>query len=417
MKKQKIDLLITDAAELVTLAGPPGPRTGKDMDELAIIERGAVAVKRGRIIETGPSRSLVKKYAPKRSISARGKCVMPGFVDPHTHAVFAKTREHEFEMRLRGATYVEITKAGGGIHSSVRATRKATLKALIENGRKQLDEMLAHGTTTAEIKSGYALTTSGELKMLRAIKALAETHPMDIAATFLGAHEVPAEYRKKKNEYIRILVEEMLPRVAKEKLAEFCDIFTEAHVYNIAESRRILNAAKRLGFKIKIHADEIEPLGGAQLAAELGAVSADHLVQASAAGIRAMKKAGVIPVLLPGTTFSLRGRKYAPARRMIKAGLPVALSTDLNPGTCMCHSMQEIISIACLKMSLTPAEALTAATVNAAHAIDRGGDAGSLESGKKADVLILKVPSYRSLPYELGANLVDMVIKNGAWDM
>ena len=410
---KQIDLLITNTSEVVTVASGGAPKIGAQMEDLGIIPRGAVAIHKGKIVATGKSASLVRKYNPKKIISADGKCVMPGFVDPHTHAVFAATREWEFEMRLKGAGYVEITKAGGGIHSSVKALRKASLKKLVQNGKVQLDEMLRYGTTTAEIKSGYGLSIKDEIKTLKAIAELEREHPVSIVATFLGAHEVPLEYRDKKEAYIKLLIEEMIPLVARQGLAEFIDIFTEAHVYNIEESRRILECAKEYGFKIKIHADEIKPMGGAELAAEVGAISADHLVMASARGIRALKKAGVVPVLLPGTTFSLKGKKYAPARRMMSAGLPVALSTDLNPGTCMCRSMQEVITIACLKMDMTAAEAISAATINSAHAICRGDSVGSLEVGKDADILILRTHTHNSLPYELGSNLVQTVIKKG----
>lgn len=414
MAKENVDLLVTDAAEIVTLFdGKGGARTGKRLDEVNIIEKGALAVEKGLIYDVGTSRSLSRKYEAKKHFSAKGRSVIPGFVDPHTHTVFARTREREFEMRLRGASYVEITRAGGGIHSSVGAVRKASKKHLVENGRKHLDDMMRHGTTTVEIKSGYGLTIKDELKMLRAAKELSETHPADVVLTFLGAHEVPVEYRKKKKKYIRVLVEDMIPRVVKEGLAEFCDIFTEGHVYDIDESRIILAAAKRQGLKIKMHADELEPMGGARLAAEMGAVSADHLVKTDARGIKAMKKAGVVPVLLPGTTFSLRGKKYAPARKMIEYGLPVALSTDFNPGTCCCRNMQEIISIACLQMGLTPQEALAASTINAAFAVDRGYVTGSLEVGKWADFVVLETESFLSLPYEIGANLANTVFKRG----
>jgi imidazolonepropionase len=413
MKKETVDLIVTNASEVVTLAGLCGPAAGKDMESLGIIGRGAVAVDKGRIAAAGPMRKIENRFSARETIDAAGCAVLPGFVDPHTHAVFAGTRENEFEMRLRGATYVEITKAGGGIHSSVRAVRKAAISELVETGRKNLAEMLAHGTTTAEIKSGYGLTLKDELKMLRAIRRLAEEGPVEIAATFLGAHEIPVEYKKNREEYIRIIIEEMLPAVAAEGIAEFCDVFTEAHVFTVKESRRIFEAAKKSGLGVKIHADEIEYTGGAELAAELGAVSADHLVRVSDRGIKMMKKAGVIPVLLPGTTFCLRGKSYAPARRMISEGLPVALATDLNPGTCFCRSMQTIIQIACLQMGMTPAEALTAATLNAAYAIGRGERLGSIEPPKQADMIILRTKSYRSIPYELGANLVKTVIKDG----
>jgi imidazolonepropionase len=339
---------------------------------------------------------------------------MPSFVDAHTHPVFYHTRENEFEMRILGKTYVEISQSGGGIRSSIAAVRSASGDELYELARKRIMRMISCGTTTIEAKSGYGLSTESELKMLRVIKRLKEELPVDIVATFMGAHEFPVEYKDNREEYIRILLEEMMPAVAKEGLADFCDIFTEEHVYTIEESKRILERAKELGFKIRMHADELKSIGGAELAAEVGAVSADHLGAASEKGIYALKEGGVIPILLPGTIFSLGLKSYANARKMIDSGLPVAIATDYNPGSCNCDSMQFIVTLATLQMKMTVAEAITAGTINAAHSLHLGDRLGTLEVGKQADFLVMDMPSYRYLPYHFGSNNVEMVFKKGA---
>ncbi|MCD4650892.1 MAG: imidazolonepropionase [Candidatus Cloacimonetes bacterium] len=411
---KKIDLLITNIGSLLTLAGPQRVRCGRDeMRDLGIIEKAAIAVNNEIIVETGDSETLRQKYLPDKELSAHGKVVMPGFVDPHTHPVFVNTRENEFEMRIMGKSYVEISQSGGGIRSSIQAVRDASEDLLFHLAKKRVSKMISCGTTTLEAKSGYGLSTESELKMLRVIRRLNESLPIDIVATFMGAHEFPVEYKEDHAGYIRILKEEMLPRVAEEGLAEYCDIFTEAHVYSIEESRDVLIRAKELGLKIRMHADEIEPMGGSELAAELKAVSADHLGAASDASIQAMKDAGVIPTLLPGTIFSLGMKSYARARAMIDAGLPVALATDYNPGSCNCDSMQFIITLATLQMKMTVAEAITASTINAAYALERGDRIGSIEPGKQADILITDMPGYRFLPYHFGSNNIRVVLKNG----
>jgi imidazolonepropionase len=383
------------------------------MERLGIIRNAAVAIRHGRIAAVGKRKTVTRMVRPKKIIDADGRFAAPGFVDPHTHIVFAESRQREFDMRIRGKSYVEITKAGGGIHNSVRKLRNTTKRALSEGATERADRMLALGTTTAEVKSGYGLTLRDEIKMLQVIRELNRRHPVDLVPTFLGAHEIPREYRRKKAAYIKILIEEMLPRIASRRLAEFCDIFTEAHVYNIRDSRKILSAARELGLKLKLHADEIKPMGGAELAAEMGAISADHLVMVSKKGIRAMAKAGVIPVLLPVTTFSLGSKTYAPARKMIEAGLSVALATDCNPGTSMTESMQFVLSIACTQMRMTPAEALTASTVNAAFATGRGDRVGSIEVGKVADIILFNAPDETYIPYHMGINHAACVFKNG----
>ena len=409
----QVDLIIHNAKQLLTLSGKPGVRTGKDMNDLGIILDGAVAIKDGEIVETGCSSDILEKYNAEQKIDANDKIVMPGFVDPHTHPVFLNTREHEFEMRIMGKSYVEISQSGGGIRSSIAGVREASEDELYILARKRIEKLISCGTTTLEAKSGYGLTTDSELKMLRVIKRLNEDLPIDIIPTFMGAHEFPIEYKDNRKEYIRILKEEMLPAVKKAGLAEYVDIFTEDHVYNIEQSRDILNHAKSLGFKIRMHADEIKPIGGAELAAEVGAISADHLGACSDEGIAAMRDSGVIATLLPGTIFSLGMKEYARARDMIDAGCPVALATDYNPGSCNCDSMQFIISLACLQMKMSVAEAITASTINSAYALERADKVGSIESGKQADILIMDMPSYQFLPYHFGSNNVETIIKNG----
>jgi imidazolonepropionase len=386
------------------------------MTNLGLIESASVAVRGDHIAAVGTDREVAERVrigAHTEVIDASGRVVLPGFVDPHTHPVFAGTREEEFELRIKGASYPEIAAAGGGIRSSVRRLRAASGEQLRREALPRLDRLLAHGTTTIEAKSGYGLDMANELKSLKVIAQLNRDHPVDLVPTFLGAHEVPDEYRQDREAYIRLVEEEMIPRVAQGDLAEFCDIFCEQDVFTVPESRRILTAARKAGLKLKLHADELAASGGSQLAAELGAVSADHLVHTDTDGIAAMAAAGVIPVLLPGTTFFLGSDRYAPAREMIAAGLPVALATDLNPGSCMTESMPMILTLACLKMGLLPSEAICAATVNAAWAVDRGSMVGSLEEGKRADLTVWKMDNYKILPYHYGVNLADTVIKSG----
>ena len=409
----KVDLIIKNTTQLLTLQGPSHPRSGNEMDELGIIENGALAIKGEKILAVGKTEEIKANYTSDEVIDASGKVVMPSFVDPHTHPVFVHTRENEFEMRIKGKTYVEISQSGCGIRSSIKAVREASENELYTLAEKRIWRMISNGTTTLEAKSGYGLSTESEIKMLKVIKRLNENLPIDIIPTFMGAHEFPIEYKDNHEEYIRILKEEMMPEVKKQNLAQYCDIFTEEHVYNIEQSRDILNHAKKLGFKLRIHADEIEPIGGAELAAEVGAISADHLGAASDDGIQALSKAGVIAILLPGTIFSLGMKSYARARDMIDAGVPVALATDYNPGSCNCDSMQIIITLACLQMKMTVAEAITASTINAAYSLEMGDKVGSLEVGKQADILIMDMPSYKFLPYHFGSNNVQTVIKNG----
>jgi imidazolonepropionase len=386
------------------------------LEDVGTIEDGAVAVSDGKIVDVGKTEDVllrVKLNKDTTVIDAQDKVVLPGFVDCHTHPVFAATREEEFDMRVRGRSYQEIAAAGGGIKSSVKALRSKSKQELIDFALPYLDRLLSYGTTTIEAKSGYGLSLEDEIKMLEVIKELNHRHPIDLIPTFLGAHEVPPEYKDKKSQYVDLIINEMIPEVAKRKLAVFCDIFCEKGVFDIEESRRILSAAKDHGFKLKLHADQLSALGGSKLAAELGAVSADHLEFIDDEGIRMMKDAGVIGVLLPGACFGLGMREYPPARKMIDAGLPVALATDFNPGSSFTESMPMIMSLACLMMRMTPAETVAAATINSAHAVDKANEVGSIEKGKKADLVIWNVRNYKEIPYHYGVNLVDQVIKGG----
>ena len=411
--REKIDLLIVNADELVTLAGDNHkPRTGKQMREIGIMRNGALAIKDGRILAVGKTPDITKSFKAENVISANGKIVLPGFVDPHTHLVFAGSREEEFQMRIEGASYMEILKAGGGILRTVRETRKASVEKLVDYGTETLDIMLEHGTTTAEAKSGYGLTTKDELKMLEVIKRLNQMHSVDVVPTFLGAHTIPPEFLNNSQGYVSLVIDEMIPKVTEKGLAEFCDVFCERGVFGLEQARRILAAGKNLGLKPRLHADEMSMLGGAELAAGIGAVSADHLLFSSDEGIKAMAEKGVVATLLPAAAFSLMSGRYADARVMINYGVPVALGTDFNPN-CWVENQQLVIALACHLMKLTPAEAITACTINAAHALNRANEVGSLEVGKKADVIVLDAPNHKFLGYRFGTNLVDKVIKNG----
>jgi len=401
---ETVDIFIKNASELITMDGPNRPRIKKEMCELSIIENGSVAIKDGKIVETGNDLD----YDAEKTIDASEKTVMPGFIDPHTHLVFAGSREFELDMKLKGLSYMEILKKGGGIFYTVNETRRATNEELLKQSKKRLDTMLSYGTTTCEAKSGYGLDTETELKMLKIQKELNEVHSVDIVSTFLGAHAIPKEHSA--DDYVDIIISEMLPQT--KSLAMFCDVFCEEGVFTVEQSRRILEAGKKYGLIPKIHADEIVDTGGASLAAEIGAISADHLLMSSDKGINEMARKGVIGVMLPGTPFSLMQDNYAPARKMIDSGVPIALATDLNPN-CWVENMQFMIQLGCFNMKMTPAEAVTAATFNSACAIGVNDTVGSLEKGKKADVVILDCPNHKSIPYHFGVNLVETVIKNG----
>jgi len=411
--KKKVDLLITDPNELVTLQGwSQKPPLGVQMRELGIVRKGSIAIHNGKIVAIGKSSEIEREFSGEECMDATGEVVMPGFVDPHTHLVFAGSREDEFEMRIEGVSYMEILHRGGGILKSVRETRKASEEQLVENCMKTLDVMLEHGTTTVEAKSGYGLTLKDEIKYLKVIQRLNKEHPVSVVSTFLGAHAIPPEYKRKADEYVKLITDEMIPAVANQKLAEFCDVFCEKGVFSRDQSRQILLHGKKHGLKPKLHADEMTYFGGAELAAEVEAVSAEHLLFASNTGLKAMAKKHVVAVLLPAAAFSLMLGKYANARKMIEIGVAVALGTDFNP-SCWVENQQIIIALACRQMKMTPAEAVTATTINAAHAVNRTHDVGSLEPGKKADVIILNVPNHKVIGYRFGANLVDKVVKEG----
>jgi imidazolonepropionase len=412
-----VNLIVKNAKQLLTLRSTrEGPRTKDGMEDLGIIEDGAVAISGDKIVGVGKTRDVldeIKITDETKVIDAKDRVVLPGFVDCHTHPVFAGTREDEFEMRIKGKTYQEIAESGGGIKSSVRNLRSKSKRELIQLALPRLDRMLSYGTTTIEAKSGYGLSLEDEIKMLEVIKELNKIHPIDLIPTFLGAHEIPEEYKNNRKEYIKLITERMIPEVAKRKLAVFCDIFCEKGVFDIEESREILKAAKSHGLGLKLHADQLSSLGGSKLAAELKAISADHLEFIDEDGIDKMKESGVIGVLLPGACFGLGMKEYPPARRMIERGLPVALATDFNPGSSMTESVPMILSLACLMMRMTPAEAIVASTINSAYAVDKGNEIGSIGEGKKADLVIWNIQNYKEIPYHFGVNLVEQVIKDG----
>ncbi len=412
---KKTTLLIKNIGQLITMQGQL-PRRGREMSEIGLIDNGAVAVSGDKIIAVGKSDDVAGKVDLAENctvISAEDKVVTPGLIDPHTHPVFAGTREIEFEMRLAGKSYMEIARAGGGIRSSVRRLRETNPDQLYARAKKTVDTLMSYGTTTIEAKSGYGLSTESEIKSLEVIKRLDESEPMDLYPTFLGAHEIPDEYRDNRAEYIDLVINEMIPAVADKKLARFCDVFCEEGVFSVDESRAILEAGKKAGMRPKIHADELKSTGGAELAVEIGAISADHLVYISDKGIDMLAGSNTVAVLLPGTSFALGLDEAAPARKMIEKGVVVSLSTDCNPGSSMTESMPMIISLAALKLKITAAESLSAVTVNAACAIGIGDRLGRLESGLPADITIWNMKDYRELPYHYGVNLVKTVVKNG----
>jgi imidazolonepropionase len=411
--RHPVDFLLSGAGELVTLEPAQGEGS------LGVIRRGALAARQGRIVWAGAeadARRAVELTPNAVHVDARGRVVLPGFVDSHTHLVFAGSREHEFAHRIAGASYQEIAAAGGGILATVGATRRSTADELVALARPRLDLALRHGTTTIEVKSGYGLTTADELKMLDAIRALAASHPVEVHATFCGAHELPPEFKGDPDRYVELVVEEMLPRVAERRLAEYCDVFCEAGVFSVAQARRILQAAAGRGLRAKFHAEEFANIGGAELAAEVGALSADHLLRARVEGIRAMKAAGVTATLLPGTALFL-GLPYAPARAFLETGVRVALATDFNPGSSYTPNMQLVVTLACTQMRMTVEEAIEAATLGGAWAMGLQGEVGSLAPGKACDLLVLDIPNYQHLPYLFGVNHVERVVKRGrlAW--
>ena len=393
-------LAVVGCSQLVTLAGPARPRVGAELRNLAIIPDGAMLIEDGRISRTGTRLELEPLIATDCEVTDAGRrVVMPGFVDAHTHPVFAGNRADEFERRAEGATYTEIAASGGGIRSTVRKTRAATEDELLQAAQKYVRWFLENGTTTIEAKSGYGLTSADEYKLLRAIGRL---QPLRVVPTFLGAHEIPDEFRGRADDYVALVIHEMLPQVAARKVAEYCDIFCEPGIFSIESSRRILTAARSLGLGLRLHADQLSNSGAAALAAELGASTADHLEHTDAHGISALQASGVQPVLLPGSVYALGSTRYANARAMIDAGLAVVLATDFNPGSSPTASMPMILSLASTQMKMTPAEALTAATINAAYSLGRGRHIGSLEPGKYADFVIHDCTDYREIAYFFG---------------
>lgn len=402
------NVLILNIGMLATPRGASA-RSGEEQGQIEILKDAYVRIKDGKIAEVGTG---IPDFLCTDLLDAHGALVTPGLVDAHTHLIFGGWRQNELGLKLHGASYLDIQNAGGGIQSTTNATRAATEQELADKAEKALDEMLRFGTTTCEAKSGYGLATEHELKQLRVIHDLNERHPIDLVATFMGAHLVPAEYKQNREEYVRLVCEEMMPKVKEQGIARFCDVFCEADTFTAEESRRILEAGLKYDLRPKIHADEIEAIGGSQLAGELGAISAEHLIVCPPEGIASMAKGGVIACLLPATSFNL-GAVFAPARDMVKAGVPVAMATDFNPGSCPCLNMQFVINLGCLKYKLTPEEVLTAVTLNGAAAIGMADKVGSVEPGKQGDLVIWDAPDLDYICYRVGSNLVRTVIKKG----
>ena len=404
-------LAVLHASQLVTLAGPQQPRVGSDMSDLAIIHDGGMLITDGKIDIVESSDRIERSASSAEIIDAGGRVVLPGFVDAHTHLVFAGNRLDDFERRARGETYEQIAKAGGGIWSTVEKTRAASGDELFAQAQKHTEWFLRCGTTTVEAKSGYGLTVEDELKILRVMSRLNEETPLEIVPTFLGAHAVPREMDA--DEYIELVIDEMLPRIATEKLAEFCDVFCERGYFDVKKSRRILTAARELGLRLRIHADQLTSSGGEKLAAELEATTADHLEKTDEQGIAAMKSVGVQPVLLPGSVYALGSTDYPRAREMIEVGLAVVIATDFNPGSSPTASMPMILSLACTQMKMSPPEAITAATINAAYSLNRGDRIGSLERGKLANFSVFDCEDYRELAYWFGTPQTHSVYVKG----
>jgi len=411
-------MLIHSASQLLTLSG--GPQRGRDLGNLGILENGAVLIRDEKIVAVSSTDELRASYPNEPTLDASGCVVLPGFVDPHTHVIWGGDRAAEFEMRLEGKHYLDILAAGGGILSTVHATRAASIESLIAQTRPRLLRMFATGTTTVEAKTGYGLQTATELRLLKALLILADEGPLDLAMTFLGAHAIAPEYKDDPPGYADLIVETMLPLVqlwwqthAPRLPLPFVDVFCENKAFDLVQTRQILEKAKSLGFPLKIHADEFDNLGGTSLAVELGAASADHLVKTSEVDMRALGNSDTVAVSLPCTPFGLAEHAYTPAQKILEAGGILALATDCNPGTAWNESMQFVIALACRYMGLTPAQAIAASTINAAYAIRRADSIGSLEPAKQADLLVLSVPDYRHLGYRFGTNLVKQVIKRG----
>jgi len=411
-------MLIHSASQLLTIAGPP--QRGRMLGKLGIIQNGAVVIRGETITAVGESRSLLKEYPDEPRFDANGCVVMPGLVDPHTHLPWVGDRANEFEMRLMGKSYIEIMTAGGGINSTVTTTRQASDTQLLEESRQRALSIFKHGTTTAEAKTGYGLTLESEMRLLQVLMTLNQEGPLELIPTFMGAHATPLEYDGRPDDYVNLISNNMLPKLAEwwktdhlEKSLPFVDVFCDQGAFTVAQTESIFKAASELGFPLKIHADEFENLGGTRLAISFGATSADHLVKTNPQDILALAASGTVAVSLPCTPFGLAQQEYSPAREILAADGLFALASDLNPGTAWCGNMQFVIALACRYMKLTPAQAIAAATINAAAAIKKSGDIGSLEIGKQADLLVLDVDDYRQLAYRFGVNLVRHVIKKG----
>lgn len=412
----KATLVIKNIEKLITLRGDNKARTKEELRDIGVISNGIIALSGDKIIYVGegdlPHNIIVDEDTIV--INGEGKTVTPGLIDSHTHLVHGGSRENELAMKLKGVSYLDILAAGGGIHSTVKATKEASFDQLYHKAKKSLDIMLSYGVTTVEAKSGYGIDDfDTEIKQLEVAKKLNEDHPVDIVSTFMAAHAVPSKYKNNPDEFVDIIIKDMIPEVARRELATFCDVFCEEGVFSIDQSRRILLTAKEYGMGLKLHADEIEPLGGAELAAELNCITADHLIAASDKGIKEMAKKGVIANLLPGTSFNLQTGKFARAREIIEEGVPIALSTDYNPGSCPTENLQLIMSFASLIMKLTPEEVITAVTINGAAALGLEDKVGSLEVNKQADIVIFDAPNLEYIIYHFGINHVDTVIKNG----
>ncbi|MBE0646125.1 MAG: imidazolonepropionase [Bacteroidetes bacterium] len=407
-----MDIIFYNASQIVTVAsGGARLKRGAEMRDIGLIEDGAVAIKNGRIEYVGPSDGIDISKA-ERSINAFGKTILPGFVDSHTHLVFAGAREEEFARRIAGATYAEIAAAGGGINTTVKATRAASKIELTEYALHRLDSCLGFGSTTVEIKSGYGLDFENEIKMLEVINELRDLHVIEIVPTFLGAHTIPFDYKDRREEYLQLIMERMLPEVARRRLAQYCDVFVEKGAFTLEEARGIFMRARELGMKARVHADQITPGGGAELAGDVFAASADHLDHISDDGIARMRDSGTIATLLPGVSLFL-GEEYPDARRLIEAGLAVAIATDANPGSCTSENIQLMMSLAATQMRMTMEEIITAVTLNAAAALDRSDALGSIEEGKQADLLMFDTPNYQRIIYHFGVNHLNTVVKAG----
>lgn len=407
-------LLIRHASQLITLAGPQRPRIGPEMSDLGLIQDGAVLIANGIIVAVGTDAEVVSAQRSEvEEIDARHQVVMPGFVDAHTHPVFAGTRTHEYELRAGGLSYQEIAEQGGGIRATVEKTRAASEDELLTTARRYVAWFLEHGTTTIEAKTGYGLSLESELKLLRVIHYLNQEGPLELVPTLLAAHVVPQEYADQRDDYLRLIIQDLLPLVGRQKLAEYHDVFCEAGAFTVSETRALMMRAREVGLGLRLHANQFTLSGAAELAAELGVDTADHLEYVDQAAINALRDAGIIAVLLPGAVMHLGSHKFPPARQMIQAGLPIVLATDFNPGSSPTPNMQMILTLACTQMNLTPAEAITAATINAAYSLRRGHRLGSLEAGKQADLVLFDCQDYREVPYFYGLNHVRCVIKRG----